>query len=426
MKVTALPIGEFSSQQVKDEFHAISGVFSRLGAQVVTADPVAEVQAARQSVAGLALSQPDLLLIVPLRGASAPVIEATGHASPAPCLVWPVQGRFALPSSALGIGALREANIPVELVYAPADNPTAAELAGRILRAATAFVGIRRSRIGVIGSLFPNLVSCRYDAETVSTKFGATLLPIPFEEVKKAIQQVPEEAVASLKVELNSVYAYAVKAGSERALAAGLKLHLALKDIARQERLDGYATECWSGFPARLGLNPCLGFVEEAYSLACEGDVMLCIALLIVRNLTGSSAYVGDLYDVDLDGLLTLVHCGGPAALASDPQKVTVAQSPLALERGFETMTVRPELDPGPVTVFRLYGANSDKLHVAQGNLVGCDLSANLTVKVALSGSRWDFLKECYGNHYIVVAGDIRPELALLAKWLGITLIETN
>jgi hypothetical protein len=42
-------------------------------------------------------------------------------------------------------------------------------------------------------------------------------------------------------------------------------------------------------------MNPCLGFIEDAYTLACEGDVMLCISLLMARYLTGASAYAGDL-----------------------------------------------------------------------------------------------------------------------------------
>ena len=96
-----------------------------------------------------------------------------------------------------------------------------------------------------------------------------------------------------------------------------------------------------------------------------------------------------------------------------DVYHMQVEESPLALERGFETMTVRPDLRPGPVTVFRFYRANCDKLHLAQGRLAGCDRTANLTVKVALSGNRWDFLKECYGNHYVIVAGDIRKELEM-------------
>jgi L-fucose isomerase-like protein len=56
---------------------------------------------------------------------------------------------------------------------------------------------------------------------------------------------------------------------------------------------------------------------------------------------------------------------------------------------------------------------------------MSCEQSPNLTVKVKVHGNRWDFLEKCFGNHYIVVAGDIRSELKLLGKWLGITIFET-
>jgi L-fucose isomerase-like protein len=97
----------------------------------------------------------------------------------------------------------------------------------------------------------------------------------------------------------------------------------------------------------------------------------------------------------------------------------------LALERGFETLTCRPHLEKGLVTLFRFYGRECDKLHVAFGGLLDSELSPSLTVKVKIKGNRWDFLEQCFGNHYIVVTGDIRDELKLLGKWLGITIFET-
>jgi L-fucose isomerase-like protein len=202
-------------------------------------------------------------------------------------------------------------------------------------------------------------------------------------------------------------------------------LHLALKQAAQDQQLDAFATECWTGLPRELGLNPCLGFVEDAYTLACEGDVILCVALLIVRYLAGARAYVGDLYDVDLDGRLTLVHCGGPASLAASRQSVVLAKSRLAMQRGFETVTCRPSLDPGPVTLFRLYGQDYDQMHVALGEVASCEQSPNLSVTVKLAGDRWDFLSQCFGNHYVVAPGDIRPELNLLGQWLGLRIVET-
>jgi L-fucose isomerase-like protein len=422
----ALPVGEFRDEPTREAFAAILHTISNLVAGIEIADPITDDDQARKSVQEFSRRNPDLLLIIPLRGLSAPVIETAIKASRAPCLVWPIPGTFALPSSALAIGAAREEGAPpVELLYAPPDHPASIERARVILHTAKAYSRLARSRIGVIGGLFPNLVSCRFDPEIIRSRTGAAILPIPFNEVRDVLSSPAlqgrnlEEAVGK------TAGSYRIDPADENALRSGLQLHLALKQIAEAHQIDGFATECWSGFPRELGLNPCLGFLEDTYSLACEGDVMLCISLLIVRHLTGASAFVGDLYDLDLDGNLTLVHCGAPASLASDAREVILSKSPLAMERGFDTITCRPGIPPGPVTIFRLYGLECNQLHLAAGDLQDTDRTRDLTVKVKLSGNRWDFLAHCFGNHYLVVPGDIREELKLLGKWLGITLYET-
>lgn len=423
--IIALPIGEIDNDGVRSEFESILNVFNGLGTDLFVVDPVSDEESARQSVQELSRRNPDLLLIIPLRGLSAQAIETAVLSSRTPCLICPIQGRFALPSSALAVGALRDSKIPVELLYAPADNPNFIQRLKCVTRAARAFSRIRQGRIGVIGGLFPNLVSCRYDQQIVNSRLGITLVPISFEETRNSIQSISQRMsdVEQLRQEITA--SYTINAADLNSLEAGIPLHLALKKMALEQKLDGFATECWSGFPRELGLNPCLGFVEDGYTLACEGDVMLCISLLLIRYLTGTGAHVGDLYDLDLDGILTLIHCGAPASLASDKGEVVLSKSQLALERGFETVTCRPLLENCPVTLFRFYGRECDKLHLASGELLGSELSPNLTVKVKIKGNRWDFLEQCFGNHYIVVSGDIRGELKLLGKWLGITIFET-
>ena len=423
--IAALPIGEIDTDMLGSEFESIIGAFKGLGTDLFVANPVSDEESARQSVQELSSRNPDLLLIIPLRGLSAQAIETAVLTSRAPCLICPIQGRFALPSSTLAVGALRESMVPVELLYALPDHPDFIERLRCITRTARAFSRIRRSRIGVIGGLFPNLVSCRYDPHMVNSRLGTTLVPISFNETRDAIQSTSKamDDVEQLKREITA--AYTIEAADLHTLNAGIQLHLALKQMALEQRIDGFATECWSGLPRELGLNPCMGFIEDVYTLACEGDVMLCISLLLVRYLVGTGAYVGDLYDLDMDGILTLIHCGAPASLASGKGEVVLSKSQLALERGCETITCRPRLENGPVTILRFYGRECDKLHLASGELLGSELSPNLTVKVKLKGNRWDFLEQCFGNHYIVVAGDIRGELKLLGKWLGITIFET-
>jgi L-fucose isomerase-like protein len=423
--VAVLPIGELDVDLVKSEYEELLSATRRQGAELIVAEPAIDKETAVQVAQQLAQKNPDVLAVIPLRGLSAQAIEAACMAGGLPCAILPVQDRYALPSSALAIGALRQAGIPVQLLYAPPAHPEFGARLGCILRAARAFTRVKHSRIGIIGSLFPNLVACHYDAAALTGKLGISLLSIPFAELRQVVQGVPQED-QSVGEALQAILSSCTVAESDHSvLATGISLHLSLKQIARERKIDGFAVECWSGFPREIGLNPCLGFVEDAYILACEGDVQLCASLLVSRYLTGRSAYVGDLYNLDTDGLLTLVHCGAPASLAPNKSDVVLVKSQLAQERGFETLTCRPRLEKGPVTIFRLYGLGCDQLHLSSGELLGSEQSPNLTVKIKIAGDRWEFLEHCTGNHYSVVAGDWRAELKQLAKWLKITFIET-
>jgi len=423
--IAILPIGELNSDPTRHAYESIIGVFNHLDTILVIADPVSDETGVGHSVEKLIGKTPDLLLIIPLRGLSAQIIEKAVMMSQVPCLIWPIQGSFALPSSTLAIGALRASGIPAELFYAPPDYPRSIEKLQSITRAATAFSRLRKSRIGVIGKLFPNLVSCRYDPQIVSARFGTAVIPIDFQEIRDSLQRARHNLSEVEQLHQEIASSYEANPDDTQFLDAGIQLHLVLKQIAQEQKIDGFAAECWSGFPKELGLNPCLGFIEDEYSLACEGDVMLCISLMIVRYLTGASAYNGDLFDLDLDGFLTLVHCGAPATLALYKKDVVLSQSQLAKERGFVTVTCRPKLEKGTVTLFRFYGLDCDKMHLASGELLACEQSPSLKVKIGITGDRWDFLEQCFGNHYVVVAGDIRKELKLLCKWLGITVFET-
>lgn len=423
--VVVLPIGEFDTDIVKNEFDAMISVLTHSNADIVIAEAESTEEGARRSVQVISEKKPDILIIITLRGLSAQAIETSGSQSRVPVMIWPVQGRFALPSSVLAIGALQESNVPVELLYIPPNHPDVSQRLLPILKAAKAYSRLKKSRIGVVGSLFPNLVSCRYDAQTIRTRLGTVLVPITFDEIRNSIHSMDNSTSAFEQMRKEIGTSYKVNTSDQNSLKAGVKLHLALKRKAIEQDLEGFATECWTAFPRELGLNPCLGFIEDAYSLACEGDVMLCISLLIIRYMTGVNAYVGDLFDLDMDGILTLTHCGAPASNASSEDTVVLGRSQLALERGFETLTCRPQLELGPVTIFRFYGKECDKLHLASGELITCETSPNLTVKVKINADRMDFLNQCQGNHYLLVHGDLRTELKQLYKWLGVTIFET-
>ena len=144
MTIVVLPIGEFDTDLVKIEFNGMISALTQSDTNISIADAETTEEGARQSVLALSEKNPDIIVIIPLRGLSAQIIETAGIQSRVPILIWPIQGRFALPSSALAIGALREARVPVELIYIPPDHPDTAQRLFPILRAAKAFYSVKK------------------------------------------------------------------------------------------------------------------------------------------------------------------------------------------------------------------------------------------------------------------------------------------
>ena len=122
-------------------------------------------------------------------------MEAAGQESHVPILIWPAQGRYALSSSLLALGALREAGLPVELFYEMAGGSSTSEILHSILKAVRAYSRLHSSRIGVIGGLFPNLVSCRYDPLTVQSKLGLTFTIVAGEDPLELLEKIKERVV---------------------------------------------------------------------------------------------------------------------------------------------------------------------------------------------------------------------------------------
>jgi L-fucose isomerase-like protein len=206
-------------------------------------------------------------------------------------------------------------------------------------------------------------------------------------------------------------------------LRPGLELHMALKRLAEDKGFDAFAVECWTGLPKALGLNPCLGFIEDSYVIACEGDAVMGVMLLAIRYMTGVIPFACDVQYVDENNVMTACHCGASPLLTSGD--VMLDLSPVALRQGFNTVTCRPELAEGLVTMVRLYGSRCEHMHIACGEIISCDRQESLTVSIMLHGDRTGFIEECTGNHYIVVSGDIREELHLFGNWMKINIKET-
>ena len=423
-RVGIIGIGDIKAEAQKRDYETIINGIKGLDIEVFDKGIKASTEEIEASVIELLRKELDAVLLVVLRGMSAQAIKNVVELMDCPAIVWAVKERWAWPSSALALGALKEEKKKVKLIYGLGDDKSTLNEFRQRVQAAFALSRLRHSRIGTIGSLFPNLVSRSYDKARIKERIGTEIVEISFDELHQAIGRVSKavNAIEDLRKKIQDRFLIEV---TDELLNPGIRLHLALKHIAKSHSLDGFAIECWSRMPKEVGLNPCLGFIEDDYTLTCEGDVLISIATQMVRYLTGINPYVGDIYDLDKENILTLVHCGAPASLAADAKSVIIKDSIQAKEQGFPTPVCHPQLKNGEVTLLSLYGKKCDYVHLTTGELIKTRRADKMWVKVRLSGERQEFLEQCLANHYIVVPGNIIRELELLCEWLAISILRT-
>ena len=391
------------------------------GQQQVWRDALRRVDECGVELVGETTPGIDALVVLVTHGNSARQIVAAAEGVACPAIIWAVRERWAWPSSALAIGKLEQDHRAVTLVYGQPDEEDVVAALSTALRSASALRQLRSSRIGTIGGVYPNLVSCAYDKEGIRSRLGTEIIDIPFAAVREQLRAVPEEAVEAYIEQVQALYS--VEADLHGKCRGGVALHLAMAQLARQHDLDALAVECWTRLPEELGSNPCFGFVADDYVMACEGDVLLAVTQLLVRAITGANAFAGDVYDLDRQGVLMLRHCGAAMSLGAGEPGNAIQESALAGERGFPTPVCRPCLQNGPVTLLRLFGSACETVHMALGDLIAAESRRELAVRVRLRGGGEHFIQHCRGNHYLVVPGDISEEIRLICRWQRMQLI---
>ena len=420
LRVAFLPLGQDNAptrRAVSDARAALAGLPFRLFGH----PPVFEEAAVLDAVDALSEHRPHALVVFHTRGSSARTGTLAVHHAKLPAVLWCRDTDYALPSSALAVGALHDLSHPVYLLHGDhASAPFRHELRAA-LNAACAVTLLARSRIGTIGPIHPNLTSVCIDPWMLLQRLGVWVTPISLPEVESALKSIVADRLPS---HIRSLRRHADLSGlSADILKAAAALDLALLDLARSHRLDAFAVDCWHTFFPHFRLSPCTLFVHDTPLLACEGDPVLAASLIIARALTGAPAYVGDIYSLDeTSGALTSRHCGFPC-LEGKPALAEATPPSCSQDMG-TVVSVRPPIRVGRGTLFLISGSSLDSLHVAPCRILGLDTDAGCTLRLKLTCHAPSFRQHLRGNHYLILPGDHRRELRLLGGFLKMTVLE--
>jgi len=344
-----------------------------------------------------------ILALVLTGGVEGAVLELAKAGKPV--IILAHQGFNSLAAGLEAASALRR-RVPTWLI--PADSPDYRGRVERILRGVRAACAIRGMRIGVLGDPSPWLVYSVMDERALVERLGVAAVRIGLDEFLSLCDSGPPSSsmaegpgwAGGGSIEVDDV---------SRAVYA-------LKSIMRGYGLSGLTMNCFEIIKVK-GVAPCLAasiLQDEGFTIGCEGDVPALIAMLVVKLISGSPSFIGNMVRVDGD-LVTLAHCTMPLSLAER----------YCVTTHFETGAkgaVEGEFRAGVrATILRFspdYGVLRAGVGLTvAGSRIGDGCRSQVTLK--FDHEVEEILEDPMGNHHVLAIGDLVEELRAFCRCVG-------
>ncbi len=405
------------------------------------ADLISDSAGVQKTIQDLASVEIDLIVIFQATFADSTMAIALAEAIDAPIFLWAVPephtgGRIRL-NSFCGINltghALTRAGIFYGHIYAAPDGffvnekITLYASAGRVKRT------LQKAQLGRVGENPDGFETCLLRPDEIEKRFGLKVVQLDLQkDVFPKVLSVDPAVTKPIKDDLNQKVSNLDEMDAD-AVQGSLGTYHVLKDIAKDQDIQGFAVRCWPEFFTELGCAACGAMsmlTDEMIPCSCEADVNGTITQLILQTISGEQAFGTDMVSVDEErDALVLWHCGLAPLSMADPQKpkeVTIhSNRKLPLLFDFT-------LKPGPVTIARLSEASGDyRMVLGQGEIISSAKSFSgtsglLKFDIPAMEVIETILDEGLEHHISLTYGDHIDVLSAYAELIDIPVIRIN
>jgi L-fucose isomerase-like protein len=258
-------------------------------------------------------------------------------------------------------------------------------------------------RIGLVGKPSDWLVASSPSPEIVTKQWGADVILIKLDELKKQISSIEPEDIPIIKSELIEK-ADRVIEPSDKEIADNVRVYLAMKKLVKKYRLDAISIRCFD-LVLDLKTTGCFALSrlnDEGIIAGCEGDLVSTLGMLWAYRKTGKIPWMANPARIDRkDNMLWLAHCTVPLCLVLSYRLRSHFESGLGVG-------IQGDFPKGKVTLLRIGGKNLDKIWQAEGEIMQTRKEENLCrtqVKIKLNKNAdvQDLLTNPLGNHLVMV-----------------------
>ena len=303
---------------------------------------------------------------------------------------------------------------------------------------------VRSSRILIVteGGLVPlGVVSSVWDPEIARRRLGVDYRCVPFEEVLREMDRLArsEEGRRDADRIVDRLVKNAKEVSMRREyILRSVMFYLAAKSLMRRYGCNAFLIPCFeicaTRIPEERKLTFCLTHTllkDEGYPSACEGDLNVLLAMMILMYLSRKSAYMGNSYIVDKSENIMALHHDVPGIKMKGLSGPDLPYEIRSFTVGGWGATIRYDfsMDKGETVTMARFDPTVSRLLVVRGEIVGsagvkevgCSLRAYIKVRDVVDL----FHKEAdFGHHLAMVYGDYTRELRELADLMGFKVVE--
>ena len=324
---------------------------------------------------------------------------------PSPTLLIAHPGHNSLPAALEVLARIRQDGGEGRILYG--SPQTIGEGLRQELALTNAWNTFRFSRIGVIGEPSDWLVASDVDRAFLKGRLSIELVHVAMDDLLGRI----EKATAPRK-DINAFVkgAAAMVEASGDDVKGAVQIYYGLRSLIDEHRLSACTVRCFD-IVKRLKNSGCYALSrlnDEGVPAGCEGDLQSLFSLYLAYLLSGQTAFMANIADVDPPGRsIGIAHCMCPLSMAPSYTVRSHFESGLGVG-------IAGTIPGGPCTLFRLGGERLDELFIREGTIAESTVREDLCrtqVRVRVEDSVDDLLTAPLGNHHILVAGHHRETI---------------
>jgi L-fucose isomerase-like protein len=334
---------------------------------------------------------------------------------PSPTLLIAHPGNNSLPASLEVLARIRQDGGEGRILYGPPE--TIAEGLKQELSLANTWNAFRFSRIGVIGEPSDWLVASDVDRAFLKGRLSIEVVHVAMDDLLARIEKAsaPRKDVTAF---VKGAKAIAEASGDD--VRGAVQIYYGLRSLVDEHRLSACTVRCFD-LVKKLKNTGCYALSrlnDEGVPAGCEGDLQSLFSLYLAHLLSGQTAFMGNIADVDpANRSIGIAHCMCPLSMAPSYTVRSHFESGLGVG-------IAGTMPQGACTLFRLGGERLDDLFIREGTIVETTLREDLCrtqARVQVEDPVDDLLTAPLGNHHILIAGHHRETIErFYARYLAI------